>query len=114
MKKRIPLVLPCYPCPHDSVCCSWGVELTADEAKAIDARFGPGKYALDEYKDLRTKVENGRCTFHANGGCTLHDQPEYPQGCKRFPWRDGDDDTKPYQYDIDICPELTNDMDRSF
>jgi len=112
MKKRLPPVLPCQPCPHDSICCRYGTMLVGDEPARIAARFGAQTFGIDALGAQRTKVVNGRCVFHANGGCTLHDEPEYPLTCRRFPWRDGEDETLPYQYDLDICPELTNDMDR--
>ena len=33
--------LPCYPCPHASACCAYGVTLGEEEAAAISAARGP-------------------------------------------------------------------------
>ena len=32
--------LPCYPCPHHSACCAYGVTLSEDEAAGITAAHG--------------------------------------------------------------------------
>jgi hypothetical protein len=36
-------VLPCFPCPHASACCAFGVTLTDEEAEALGSRYGRDK-----------------------------------------------------------------------
>src|SRR5262249_5595715 len=113
MKKRIPLVLPCHPCPYDSSCCNHGVGLTDVEAARLEARFGARVLRIADDGERRTEVASGKCVFHAGGVCTIHGQPEYPSGSRGSPWPDGDAPSLPYQYDLDACGALTNDMDRT-
>jgi hypothetical protein len=98
--------LPCYPCPHGSACCAYGVSVTEEEAVAIAATFGVGVIYWDqEEQEHRTRVEAGYCTFHDAGRCLIHDGPYYPQMCRGFPWL-GADGIQPYEFDVDICPEM--------
>ena len=113
MPRPIPKHLPCSPCPHASSCCNYGVDLIGDEAARIIARYGADKVIVDEEGQQRTRADDDKCVFFTNGGCALHAEPEYPASCRGFPWRDGEDPKTPYQHDLDICPELTNDMDRT-
>lgn len=93
--------LPCYPCPHGSACCAYGVDLTESEAAALD----PGKVYRTSSGTWRTRVRNRRCVFLADNACTLHETDHYPATCRGFPWYMGDQ-TTPYEYDRTICPEL--------
>ena len=98
--------LPCFPCPHRSSCCAYGVTLSDEEAAAIarapwrrpwstapaGASGGPG-------------CGGGRCVFLRDNVCTIHAQPYYPAVCRGFPWTDAETGG-PYEYDRTICPEF--------
>lgn len=112
-KRRLPLTLPCATCPHGSACCDHGVDVTEAEAARIAARWGRDTLVVRD-GETRTKVVAGKCVFYVREkGCAIHAEPEYPLTCRLFPWRDSDAPQAPYPHDVDICPELTNDMDRS-
>lgn len=99
-------MLPCHPCPHRSVCCSWSVDLADDEMAAIVARFGADAVVWnEEQQDYRPRVVNDRCIFLRGDGCIIHGEPYYPRVCRSFPWANGDG-SEPYSWRIDICPEL--------
>ncbi len=108
----IPPELPCVPCPHRAVCCSWGVPLTKEEAAKLVSTYGdvvriPTREEYDELgDDPRTVVVDGRCVFNdrSTGACRLHDTDHYPQDCRNFPWSDGGGG--PYPWAVDICPEI--------
>lgn len=105
MKSKLNIInLPCFPCPHKSICCSWGTDLTEKESKLIISKYGNEKVILTP-EGYRTKVINDKCVFLKDNLCLLHDTEEYPSCCKGFPWRNQEDDG-PYEPDITICPEL--------
>ncbi|MEO8032591.1 MAG: YkgJ family cysteine cluster protein [Gemmatimonadota bacterium] len=97
--------LPCYPCPHQSACCSWGVTLSPEEAEALGSRHGRDKMYLTRWGEWRTRIRQGRCVFLVANGCTIHKDPSYPAVCRGFPWTDVETGG-PYQYDQTICPEF--------
>lgn len=97
--------LPCYPCPHASNCCSWGVTLSEEEALALGARYGRDKMYLTRWGEWRTRVRGGRCAFLVNNACSIHADPHYPAVCRGFPFIDSETGG-PYQYDQTICPEF--------
>jgi hypothetical protein len=107
LAKPLPAVLPCFPCPHASICCSWGTGLFEDEAAAIRQRYGDQavSWSEDEMR-WRTSIVNGRCFFWGNG-CSIHDQAFYPRICRGFPWTYADTDDA-YPFDLTICPELAD------
>jgi Fe-S-cluster containining protein len=103
--------MPCYPCPHNSVCCSWGTSLNLKEADVLRAKYGADAVVWDdEEKEWRTRVDDGRCMFLSGNSCSLHELPEYPSVCREFPWRDPETGG-PYQYDLSICPEFPDEPD---
>ncbi len=99
-------ILPCYPCPHTGVCCKYGTSVLDDEEKQIRRIYGDGALVWDEEeKEWRTSVVNGYCFFHQQDGtCKIHSEPYYPKVCQLFPYEAVEGG--PYQYDLDICPEL--------
>ena len=97
--------LPCYPCPHQSACCAYGVTLSEDEAAAISAAHGPSTVYRTRWGEWRTRVKRGRCVFLRENVCTIHAQPYYPAVCRGFPWTDAETGG-PYEYDRTICPEF--------
>lgn len=98
--------LPCFPCPHDAACCAWGTTLTDQEARAIRKRHGAGTAYRTRWGEWRTRVRQGRCVFYRpDAGCILHDEPFYPEVCRRFPWTDAETGG-PYEFDQTICPEF--------
>jgi hypothetical protein len=97
--------LPCFPCPHASSCCAYGVTLSDEEAATIEANHGSGMVYQTRWGEWRTRVKKGRCVFYVNGGCSLHDKPYYPTLCDSFPWTDAETG-EPYQYDVTICGEF--------
>jgi Fe-S-cluster containining protein len=97
--------LPCYPCPHDSACCAYGVTLNDAEAAAIAARFGPAPIYRTRFGEWRTRVKGGRCVFLSGNGCTIYEEPFYPAVCRGFPWTDAETGG-PYEFDRTICPEF--------
>jgi len=106
---KLPLAadLPCYPCPHQSACCSWGTDLLASEAEAIVAAFGPTFVTVNDVGEARTAMHGDRCVFLQSSGCSIHNEAFYPRVCAGFPWRD-DLDRGPYEGDLTICPELAS------
>jgi len=112
---RLPIVaepapsLPCFPCPHQSACCSWGVSLT--DAEAVDLRRLYGDSAIvrdDEENEWRTSAPgDAGCVFLKDNQCALHDRPEYPRMCRGFPHSDGAGGD--YLWDKSICPEMVDD-----
>ena len=108
--------LPCFPCPHKSVCCKYGTALTREEGKALLAQFGgdfvfydadkKGMWGIGE--EFRTQTWNGRCAFHQNGGCMIHGHPHYPAMCRLFPFKDARNPLLPHAYDATVCPEVSN------
>lgn len=97
--------LPCYPCPHQSICCSWGATVSEEEAQAIAADHGEGKVYETRWGELRTRIKGGRCIFFVDQGCSIHDKSYYPEVCRGFPWHDAETGG-PYQFDRTICPEF--------
>ena len=92
--------MPCVEsdCPHNSICCSWGVSVTDEERPQIIQAYGIDSVIWDEEeKEWRTAVKDGKCVFQKDNRCMLHDKPYYPYYCKIFPF-DG------YEYDVTICP----------
>src|SRR4051812_36784748 len=62
---RLPVVpaphpkLPCFPCPHRSACCSWGVSLTDSEAANLRDLYGDHALVRDEEEnEWRTSAPN--------------------------------------------------------
>lgn len=104
-----PRSLPCYPCPHESACCSYGATVSPREVKLIQKNHGKDKVYLTRWGEWRTRIRNKRCVFLANNACTLHARPEYPAVCKGFPYFMADGKTD-YPYDQDICPDLIPDL----
>lgn len=102
-EKKSLTMLPCYPCPHASNCCSWGTDLSSTEAAELAAKFGNNKVILME-GGYRTAVINGVCSFLVNNSCSIHEHPYYPAVCAAFP--DFDVDGGEYMGDRTICPEL--------
>jgi hypothetical protein len=76
--------LPCYPCPHLSSCCAYGVTLSDDEAAAIARAHGASVVYRTRWGEWRTRVRGRRCVF---------------------PWTDAETGG-PYEYDRTICPEF--------
>ena len=70
---RLVRPLPCFPCPHNSVCCRWGTYLSVEEASVLLAEFGKDfVYWNTDDEEWRTQVKNGRCAFWEGGvGYTL-------------------------------------------
>ena len=97
--------LPCFPCPHHSACCAYGVTLTDAEAAGLGARHGRDKLYRTRWGEWRTRVRRGRCVFLAHGSCMIHADPQYPSVCRGFPWTDAEFGG-PYEFDQSICPEL--------
>jgi hypothetical protein len=97
--------LPCFPCPHDSACCSHGATVSDQEVEAIIRAHGRGPIYQTRWGEWRTRVRNRRCVFFANGGCTLHVESYYPAVCLGFPWTDAETGG-PYEFDQTICPEF--------
>jgi hypothetical protein len=106
---KLPLAheLPCYPCPHQSICCNWGVTLIGDEAETVRRIHGAHTVTWDaEEQEFRTAVvDDKHCIFLKNNACSLHASPEYPAICRGFPWSDGEHGD--YIWDRTICPELS-------
>ncbi|MDX2193630.1 MAG: YkgJ family cysteine cluster protein [Gemmatimonadales bacterium] len=98
-------VLPCFPCPHASACCSWGTTLTDEEAEAIRAAHGADTCYRTRWGEWRTRVRKGRCVFLKDNACRIHGQPYYPEVCRAFPWTDAETGG-PYAYTQTICPEF--------
>jgi hypothetical protein len=104
----LPETLPCYPCPHKSICCSWGTDLTDKEAELITAKYGKDSLLLNVQEGVyRTQVSDGKCFFMKDNGCSLHAEEYYPAVCKKFPWKNQEGNGK-YESDLSICPELKN------
>lgn len=97
--------LPCYPCPHESACCAFGVTVTEDEARAISARFDDAKVYRTRWGEWRTRVKAKRCVFLADNACSIYRESFYPAVCRGFPWTDAETGG-PYEYDRTICPEF--------
>ena len=97
--------LPCYPCPHLSSCCAYGVTLSGDEAAAITRAHGPDVVYRTRWGEWRTRVRGRRCVFLRQNVCTIHAEAYYPAVCRGFPWTDAETGG-PYEYDRTICPEF--------
>ena len=67
--------LPCYPCPHLSSCCAYGVTLSDDEAAAITRAHGEHTLYRTRWGEWRTRVRGGRCVFLRDNVCTIHAEP---------------------------------------
>lgn len=86
--------LPCFPCPHNSCCCNYGVDLTDDEAMLIIAHHGEDTIYADLRPNdrgaieriFRTCVRNNVCIFLKDNACTIHNESYYPIACKIFPY----------------------------
>lgn len=104
--QRLVRPLPCFPCPHNSVCCRWGTYLSDKEATDLLAEFGESfVYWNTDDKEWRTQVKNGRCAFW-DGGCKLHAHNSYPKVCRIYPWSDGRDAELPVAHDASMCPSF--------
>ena len=93
------------PCPHESVCCSYGTDLSQREAEALVDAFG--SECVDATDDEpRTSVVEDRCFFQKTPGtgCSIHGSSLYPAVCRAFPESDGLLGG-PYVYVWD-CPEI--------
>jgi len=97
--------LPCYPCPHNSACCAYGVTLSGEEAEGLGARYGRDRMYRTRHGEWRTRVRHGRCVFLVYNSCSIYKDPLYPAVCRGFPWTDAETGG-PYQYDQTICPEF--------
>jgi Fe-S-cluster containining protein len=97
--------LPCFPCPHASNCCSWGVTLSDEEAAALGERYGHQLLYKSRWGEWRTRVRQGKCVFLVNNACSIHADPHYPAVCRGFPFTDAETGG-PYRYDQTICPEF--------
>jgi len=97
--------LPCFPCPHASACCAYGVTLSDDEAEVIAREHGAHMIYQTRWGEWRTRVRQRRCVFLVENRCTIHGQSYYPAVCRGFPWTDAETG-EPYQYDQTICPEF--------
>lgn len=97
--------LPCFPCPHGSACCAYGVTVTAEEAAALQARHGEDTVYRTRWGEWRTRVRKGRCIFLVDNACSVHDDPHFPAVCRGFPWIDAETGG-PYEFDRTICPEF--------
>jgi len=108
--------LPCLPCPHKSVCCKHGTALTPEEGRALLAEFGEAYVFYDGDRrgmwgageEFRTQTWNGRCAFHKNGDCMIHEHAHYPSMCRLFPFKDARNPMLPHAYDAGLCPEFAN------
>ena len=99
--------LPCFPCPHGSACCAYGVTLNDEEAAAITADDGGHLIYRTRWGEWRTRVRAGRCVFLVENRCTIHGRPYYPAVCRGFPWTDAETGG-PYEFDRTICPEFVS------
>jgi hypothetical protein len=97
--------LPCYPCPHRSACCAYGVTLSDAEAASITHSHGGAMVYQTRWGEWRTRVRAGRCVFLQDNVCTIHAQSYYPSVCRGFPWTDAETGG-PYEFDQTICPEF--------
>ena len=100
-----PPPLPCFPCPHASNCCSWGVTLSDREAAGLGAAYGHEKVYKNRWGEWRTRVRKGKCVFLVDNACSIHDDQHYPAVCRGFPFTDAETGG-PYRYDQTICPEF--------
>lgn len=124
--RRLP-TLPCDPCPHGSVCCSHGTNLTDDEAVALGERYGMDKVVLMDRSGLERRFGGGRpiegetlwnggepewatavgpggCVFLVDNACSIHGDPSYPAVCRMFPWRGLG--RSGLAVDAKVCPEM--------
>lgn len=97
--------LPCYPCPHHSACCAYGVTLSEAEAAEITREHGAVAVYRTRWGEWRTRVRGGRCVFLRDNVCSIHSRPYYPAVCRGFPWIDAETGG-PYEFDRTICPEF--------
>jgi hypothetical protein len=104
MSGRFP-PLPCFPCPHASACCAYGVTVSEAEAVGLRARHGEDKVYRTRWGEWRTRIRNRRCVFLVDNVCVVHDDPQYPAVCRSFPWTDAETGG-PYEFDQTICPEF--------
>jgi len=102
--RELPL-LPCFPCPHASACCAWGVTLSDAEAQALGEKYGHDKMYRSRWGEWRTRVRMGRCIFLVDNTCSIHADPHYPAVCRGFPFVDAGTGG-PYRFDQTICPEF--------
>ena len=108
--------VPCFPCPHKSVCCKYGTALTREEGEVLFTEFGGNFVFYDSDpkvkwgagKEFRTQTWNGRCAFHQAGGCLIHEHPHYPLMCRIFPFKDARNPALPRAYDAALCPEVAD------
>ncbi len=99
--------LPCYPCPHQSACCSFGVTLSDSEAALVTKAHGGETIYRTRWGEWRTRVRGKKCVFLADNKCSIYAKPYYPAVCKGFPWIDAETGG-PYEYDRTICPEFVS------
>lgn len=98
--------LPCFPCPHHSSCCAYGVTVSEEEAAALAGKYGEDKIYRTRWGEWRTRIRRGRCIFLVDNSCTIHADPYYPAVCRSFPWTDAETGG-PYLFDQTICPEFS-------
>lgn len=92
------VILPCWPCPHASACCSFGVDLLPLEAINIIAAHGE-----DTVVELRTAVVDGHCVFLDDNKCSIHNETYYPSVCRAYPL----DAEHGGEYEGEhVCPEM--------
>lgn len=120
MKISLAVLLPCYPCPHGSACCSQGTTLTPEEALALRDSFGSDSveylspdeitargWAVDSQNVWATTVQDeGGCWFLLGNACAIYGHPSYPVTCQKFPWEDPHLPELPAAWDADLCPEM--------
>ena len=97
--------LPCYPCPHHSACCAYGVTLGDDEAIALIRAHGDSVAYRTRWGEWRTRVRGGRCVFLQDNVCRMPAESYYPSVCRGFPWTDAETGG-PFEFDRTICPEF--------
>ena len=132
MKISLPVLLPCYPCPHESSCCAQGTTLTPEEAHVLREEFGPDAVVYLDQEELvargwftgltpeeieaylgeargiwaTTVQDGGKCWFLLGNACAIHKHPSYPVTCRKFPWEDPHLPELPAAWDADLCPEM--------
>jgi hypothetical protein len=107
MREPVYPPLPCFPCPHNSACCAYGVTLSDAEADAIARAHGRDRIYQTRWGEWRTRIRNRRCVFLVDNRCTIHGEAYFPAVCRGFPWTDAETGG-PYEYDRTICPEFVS------
>lgn len=82
--------------------------MSKEEGEGLLNEFGNNFIFFDnDKKEYRTQTWNGRCVFWNNNGCKIHSYKFYPSVCRKFPFKDGRDDSLPRAYDATLCPEIS-------